>query len=127
MLKALNTFGRAIGALCGAVLSVAWVFALWVPSAGLTLSGVSVVVALLLAVFAVFAIIASIRGHAAVVVLLFLASFFPIGAYLMPADHWLRWVGWFDLGLLLAAVLIWATRRAMQAGSSAPPAAGMPP
>jgi hypothetical protein len=126
MLKALNAFGRALGALCGAVLSVAWVFALWVPAARLTLSGVSVVVALLLAVFAVFATIASIRGHAVVVVLLFLASFFPIGAYLMPADHWLRWVGWFDLGLLLAAVLIWVTRRAALASASERPTEGMP-
>jgi hypothetical protein len=127
MLKALNAFGRALGALCGALLSVAWVFALWVPEARLTLSGVSVVVALLLAIFAVFATIASIRGHAAVVVLLFLASFFPIGAYLMPADHWLRWVGWVDLGLLLAAVLIWITRRAALTSSSEAPKEGMPP
>lgn len=127
MLKALNAFGRALGALCGALLSVAWVFALWVPEARLTLSGVSVVVALLLAIFAVFATIASIRGHAAVVVLLFLASFFPIGAYLMPADHWLHWVGWVDLGLLLAAVLIWITRRAALTSSSEAPKEGMPP
>jgi hypothetical protein len=127
MLRALNAFGRALGALCGAALSVAWVFALWVPAAGLTLSGVSVVVALLLAIFAVFATIASIRGHAAVVVLLFLASFFPIGAYLMPADHWLRWVGWVDLGLLVAAVLIWVTRGAAPTSASESPNQGLPP
>jgi hypothetical protein len=127
MLKAVNAFGRALGALCGAALSVAWVFALWVPAARLTLSGVSVVVALLLATFAVFATIASIRGHAVVVVLLFLASFFPIGAYLMPADHWLRWVGWVDLGLLVAAVLIWVTRRAAPTNGSESPKPGLPP
>ena len=127
MLKALNAFGRALRALCGAVLSVAWVFALWVPEARLTLSGVSVVVALLLAIFAVFATIASLRGHAVVMVLLFLASFFPIGAYLMPADHWLRWVGWVDLGLLLAAVLIWTTRRAAPASASGTPTQEPPP
>ena len=127
MRKTLNAFGRAFGALCGAVLSVAWVFALWVPAARLTLSGVSVVVALLLAVFAVFATIASLRGHAVVVVLLFLASFFPIGAYLMPADHWLRWVGWLDLGLLLAAVLMWVTRHGAPASPAGPPSEGLPP
>jgi hypothetical protein len=27
----------------------------------------------------------------------------------MPTDHWLKWVGWVDLGLLVAAVLIWLT------------------
>jgi hypothetical protein len=27
----------------------------------------------------------------------------------MGADHWLKWVGWGDLGLLVAAILTWAT------------------
>jgi hypothetical protein len=89
---------------------VIWAFVLWVPAAGLTLSGVSVVVALMLTAFAVFAAIASVRGHATVVVLLFLASFFPIGASLIRIDHWLRAVGWLDVGLALASALLWLTR-----------------
>jgi hypothetical protein len=113
--KAVNTLARALGALCGAVLSVIWVFTLWVPAAGLTLSGVSVVVALMLTAFALFATIASLRGHATVVVLLFLASFFPIGASLLRIDHWLRAVGWLDLGLFVAAALLWLTRAANRA------------
>ena len=60
---------------------------------------------------AVFAGIASVYGHAAVIALAFVASFFPIGVSLLPRDHWLQWAGWLDLGLLLAALLIWATRR----------------
>jgi hypothetical protein len=119
MLKLVNTFGRALGALCGALLAVAWAFALWVPTAGLTLVGVSVVTALLLTVLALFAVIASLRGHPTVLVLLFLASFFPVGAFLMGTDHWLRWSGWVDLGLLAAAVVLWTTRAAVPA---APPA-----
>jgi hypothetical protein len=120
MLKIVNTFGRALGALCGAVLAVAWAFALWVPTAGLTLVGVSVITALLLTVLALFAVIASVKGHAAVLVLLFLASFFPVGMFLMGVDHWLKWSGWVDLGLLVAAVLLWLTRRAapVEAGAS---------
>ncbi len=111
MAKVLNWVGRVLGMLCAAAAGVAWAFALWVPTAGLTLSGVSVVMALLLVAFAMFAGIASYYGHAAVVTILFLASFFPIGAFLMGTDHWLRWVGWVDLGLLVAALLMWATRR----------------
>jgi hypothetical protein len=111
VLKGLNWLARGLGVLCALALSGAWTFVLWVPTAGLTLSGVSVVMALLLVVFAVFAGIASAYGHAAVVALFFLASFFPIGAFLLPTDHWLRYVGWVDLGLLLAAVLMWATAR----------------
>jgi hypothetical protein len=111
MSKALNWLGRALGVVCAAVLASAWAFVLWVPSAGLTVSGISVVVALLLVAFAVFAGIAAAYGHAVVLTLLFLASFFPVGAFLMPTDHWLKWVGWVDLGLLAAAVLIWSSSR----------------
>ncbi len=111
MAKAINWLGRALGLVCGAGLAGAWAFVLWVPAAGLTVSGISVVTALLLVAFAVFAAIAAVYGHAAVIALLFLGSFFPVGAFLMPTDHWLKWVGWVDLGLLVAAVLIWATRR----------------
>ena len=69
------------------------------PAAGLTLPGISAVGALMFAVFALFATIASVRGHATVVVLLFLASFFPVGASLIRIDHWLSSVGWLDVGL----------------------------
>jgi hypothetical protein len=108
--KAINWLGRALGLVCGAALAGAWAFVLWVPAAGLTVTGISVVTALLLVTFAVFAAIAAVYGHATVIALLFLASFFPVGAFLMPTDHWLKWVGWVDLGLLVAAVLIWLTR-----------------
>jgi hypothetical protein len=111
VLKTLNWLARGFGVLCASVLGAVWAFVLWVPSAGLALSGVSIVMALLLVAFAVFAGVASAYGHAAVVALFFLASFFPIGAFLMPTDHWLRYVGWVDLGLLLAAVVMWATAR----------------
>ena len=57
-----------------------------------------------------FAGIAAVHGHAAVIALAFLASFFPIGVSLLPRDHWLQWVGWLDLGLLVSAVLIWVSR-----------------
>jgi len=111
MTKTINWLGRILGMLCAAALAGAWAYTLWVPAAGLSLHGVSVVMALALVAFAVFAGIASAYGHAVVLVLFFLASFFPIGAFLMQQDHWLKWVGWGDLGLLGAAVLIWATAR----------------
>jgi hypothetical protein len=49
-----------------------------------------------------------------VIALAFLASFFPIGVSLLPRDHWLQAAGWLDLGLLVAAVLIAATRRRLK-------------
>ena len=110
MRHTVNTIGRALGALCGAALAVIWAFTFWVPAAGLTLQGTSAIGALMFTVFALFATIASVRGHATVVVLLFLASFFPVGASLIRIDHWLRIIGWLDVGLLVAAVLLWLTR-----------------
>jgi len=116
MTKVINQVGRALGLVCAAGLASAWAFALWVPSGGLTLNGIGGVGgALMSLVLAVFAGIASVHGHAAVIALAFLASFFPIGVSLLPRDHWLQWAGWLDLGLLVAAVLIWATRRPTEA------------
>jgi len=114
MRKVLNTIARALGALCGAALAVVWAVALWVPATGLNIVGVSVVVALMLSVFGLFAAIASVRGHATVVVLLFLASFFPVGTlgFALTRDHWFYWVAWLDIGLLVAAALMWLTRAA---------------
>ena len=54
-----------------------------------------------------------------VIALAFVASFFPIGVSLLPRDHWLQWAGWLDIGLLVAAVLIGATRRSVQAPAKA--------
>src|SRR5690606_13642207 len=46
--------GKVIGAACGAAAALAWSFAMWVPSAGLTLSGVSFLVAFAMALLALF-------------------------------------------------------------------------
>ena len=116
MLKAIHFAGRALGAVCGVVLAGIWAYALWVPAAGLTaLAGISVVTALLLVALGVFASVAALHGHGAVVALFFLASFFPVGAFVMPTDHWLKAVGWIDLGLLVAAAMIWLTRKRVAA------------
>jgi hypothetical protein len=110
MAKGINWLGRLVGLVCAAALASAWAYVLWVPSAGLTLANLNVVTALVFVVLAVFAGIAAVHGHALVIALLFLASFFPIGVSLLPRDHWLQWVGWLDIGLLVSAVLIWVSR-----------------
>lgn len=120
MIKLLNVLGRGIGALSGAVLAVCWAYVMWVPAAGLKLSGVSFVVAFLLALAGLFSVIASVRGHSVVLVLAFLASFFPIGVTLLQVDHWLRWVGWLDVGLLVGGGLMWITARASSTGAAGP-------
>lgn len=118
--RSLSWLGRAFGALTGALLSVAWSFAIWVPTQGVALTGFSFVVALLMAAFALFATIASIKGHFVVVGLVFLASFFPVGVALITADHWLQWIGRLDLGYLVAALLMWVGARAAKAATPSP-------
>ena len=115
----LNACGRIVGAVAGAALSVAWCFAMWVPTAGLELTGISFVVALLMTMLALTAAIASVRGHFVVVTLVFLASFFPVGVALFNVDHWLQWVGRLDAAFLVAVLLMWIGQRSGKIESSA--------
>lgn len=99
--------GRALGAVSGALVTVLWMLGLWLPESGVALTGINFVVALLMALFALFAVIASVRGHATVLLVLFVASFFPVGVTLLGAEHWLAWAGRLNVCYLVAGVLIW--------------------
>ena len=103
--------GRALGALSGAVMSVLWMYAVWFPSPEISMQGVGVAVAWLMALLAIFAIIASVKGHHVVLFVAFLASFLPVGAFLLYVPDWPRWIGVLDIVLLLASVLIWQSAR----------------
>lgn len=118
-MKVLHLLGRGLGAFCGAALAAGWAYALWVPAAGMALTdkslvgGASVVfVSLLMIALALFAAIGSWRGHFTVVILAFIASFLPVGLSLLPSADWVRWLGYLDVGLLAAALLIRSTARA---------------
>jgi hypothetical protein len=63
---------------------------------------------------ALFAAIGSWRGHPAVVMLGFLASFFPVGLSMLPSADWVRWIGYLDVALFVGAVLIWFTARTVK-------------
>jgi hypothetical protein len=106
--------GRALGALSGAVTSILWMYAIWFPSPEISMQGVGVAVAWLMAMLAVFAIIASVKGHHVVLFIAFLASFLPVGAMLLYVRDWPRWIGVLNLVLFVASVLLWqgARRRA---------------
>jgi hypothetical protein len=103
--------GRALGALSGAVTSVLWMYAIWFPSREISMSGVSVAVAWFMAMLAIFAIIASVKGHSVVLFVAFLASFLPVGAFLLYVEDWPRWIGVLNLALLAASILIWQSGR----------------
>lgn len=100
------TAGRGLGVAAGAVNSVAWAFAMWVPTGGLTLTGVGLVVGFVMCLTSVVGVIAAVRGHAGMLLGAFLVSFLPVGAFVLWLEHWLYWTGWSDLALLAAAVMI---------------------
>jgi hypothetical protein len=109
--NALNMAGRALGAMCGVAIAAAWAVAIWFPEAGLPLAGITVVVALLMLLLAVVGIIASVHGHALVLIVVFSASFVPVGLMLLDLDNWFRWIGGLNLGFLLAGLLVWGSAR----------------
>jgi hypothetical protein len=113
--------GRALGAISGALVSALWMLGVWLPESGMALTGINFVVAMLMALLGLFAAIASIRAHAAVLLIVFVASFFPVGITLLGGEHWLSWAGRLNVCYLVASVLIWlARRRAPQAAGDVP-------
>jgi len=110
-MRLVDYVGRGIGAISGATVAVLWMLGLWVPDTGFELTGISFVVGLLMAFFALLAVIASVRGHPIGLVVLFVASFLPVGLALLDAESWIAWIGRLNVAYLLAAALIWLGRR----------------
>jgi hypothetical protein len=107
--RALDLLGRGIGMLAGGLTSFIWIYEIWLGDVSIT--GVSVLVAGLLAFASLIAAIAAFHGQSAIVFIVFVPSFLPIGGYLLGVDHWLRIVGVLNILLLLAGLMIWFGRR----------------
>ena len=103
--------GRAIGMLAGGITAALWVAIIWFPVGGFMLDGIGVAVGAMLALFGLIAAIASWHGHATVVFVCFVASFFGVGAFALNVNHWFRIFGVLDLLLLAASAMIWFAAR----------------
>ena len=79
---------------------------MWGPTSILSFSGTSFAGAFVMSMLAIVAVIASVRGHRLVLMVVFIVSFFPIGFFFLSESHWLRWTGLLNLGYLLGAVLM---------------------
>ncbi len=99
--------GRVIGGASGIVACGSWLAAMILPDSGLKLSSVTLLVSVGMIFLAIFAVIASLRGHGMALIVIFFISFFPVGLYLIGAPHPLKWVGASNLGFLVAGLLIW--------------------
>jgi hypothetical protein len=113
----LLTVGRIIGMLAGGIIAALWIAIIWFPIAGFRLEGIGVVIGGSMAFFALIAAIASYHGHAGVVFVCFVLSFFGVGTFaLNVVDHWFRLFGVLDLFLLLASAMLWWSAKRDQAG-----------
>jgi len=119
MLRSLSYYaGRIIGAASGVAACGLWLWALGTPQGTFSLSAVHIAIGVLMMLFAIFAVIASVRGHGLALLIMFIMSFFPVGAYLYGTPLWLRWIGVSNIGFLLAGLLImYSTRKATHQAS----------
>lgn len=101
--------GQMIGVISGCCTCLLWMLAIWSPASLLSLTPASMGVAVAMTLIAIFAVLASIRGHGGVLIVLFAISFFPVGLYLIAVPHWLRWIGLANTGFLIAGLLMFRT------------------
>ena len=105
--------GRAVGMLAGGATAALWVALIWgIEIQGFSLEGIGVAVGAMLAIFGLVAAIASRYGHATVVFVCFVASFFGVGSFALNVDNWFRIFGVLDLLLLAASAMIWVGAKA---------------
>lgn len=118
MRRTIQLIGRIIGMISGSGAYVAWMYAMWAPTPALHLSGFGFAVALMMAMLAAIAVVAAFRGHGVTLIVLFFASFFPIGLFLMGEADWVGVIGYLNLGYLLSGLVAWRIPITSQAPES---------
>ena len=104
--KLLYKIGQITGAISGVASRLLWLLTIWEPDSVFSFSTASFAVVFVMILISAIAVIASIKGHGTILIILFAISFFPIGLYVIAIPHWLRWVGLANIGYLLAGLLI---------------------
>ena len=108
---ALAIAGRGIGFLAASVLAVLWISIMWFEIDGFKLEGFSVAWGAFMALVALVGAIAAWQGHAGILFLAFVVSFFGVGWFSLNVENWFRAFGVLDLLLLLASVMLWVSKR----------------
>lgn len=107
MREKIQLIGKTIGMISGSAACLAWMVAMWSPTPALHLSGFGFAVALMMAMLAGIAVLAAFHGHGVTLIVLFFASFFPIGLFLMGEAGWVGVIGILNLGYLLSGLMAW--------------------
>jgi len=103
--------GQVLGAIVSSITALIWLAVLWLPSEREVLGHFGVVGAVLMLFFAILGALAAHRGHANLMLGMFLAAFLPIGAYMLwTLQSMYRWIGLLNLIYLGAAVLVRSNR-----------------
>ena len=118
MRESIQFVGKFIGVVSGVGACASWIVAMWTPSPPVPLSGVAFFVALLMAILAIIAVIASLQGHGITLIVLFFASFFPIGLFLFGVPGWMRVIGVLNVGYLIAGLVAWRMPRTKEGSES---------
>ena len=99
-----------MGIIAGSITALLWMLALWLPDASFSFNIASMTVIVLMIITAITAIVASLKGHAGVLIIIFGVSFFPVGLYVLGLPHWIQWVGLANIGFLFAGIVMWRFR-----------------
>ena len=118
MRESIQFVGKITGVVSGVGACASWTVAMWTPSPPVPLSGVAFFVALLMAMLAIIAVIASLQGHGITLVVLFFASFFPIGLFLFGVPGWMWVIGVLNVGYLIAGLVAWRMPRTKEGSES---------
>ncbi len=127
MLQLRLVLGKLIGFVSGAIATLMWNQLMWFggTESSQLFSNFTIatwtqplpvfVVAMIMMLLSIAVVIASFREHHRALVILFIISFFPIGISLFGADHWIKWIGYVNVGFLIAGLLMWRTVGSKQA------------
>lgn len=102
---------QLLGGLISAATALIWLGVLWLPSERDVLGHFGVVGAVLMLFFAIMGALAAHRGHANLMLGMFLAAFLPIGAFMLwTTETMYRWLGLLNLAYLVTAIVVRVTR-----------------
>ncbi len=105
MTSIVQLIGKTVGIISGVGACAAWMVEMWSPTPALHLSGFGFAVALMMAMLAGIAVLAAYHGHGITLIVLFFASFFPIGLFLIGEAGWLGVIGFLNLGYLFSGLI----------------------
>lgn len=103
-----------LGAFISAGTAAIWLGVLWLPSEREVLGHFGVVGAAVMLFIALLGTIAAHRGHANLMMGMFLAAFLPVGAYMLwTTEPMYRWLGLLNLAYFAMALIVRMTRRTL--------------